>query len=177
MMDMLQRSKITRIHPHSPAVNLRHRRGTAEIELLLVILFVFIPILLLTGAGFRLGAKRLSNVFSAENQAYTQVTRGQNITTSGALMPIEGIAAIKPGLPTRMDVAAPQFNVNYAASLGIPGVSHTDTAAFLDFTWRYSQSPVPDDAALTTKWFADYVAESHPSDLSTSLGLKSSLPP
>ena len=56
----------------------RSSRGTAEIELLLVIP-ILLSILLLSAAALKLGTARLTNVFGAENNAYQQVTTGQNV--------------------------------------------------------------------------------------------------
>jgi hypothetical protein len=155
----------------------RRRRGNAEIELLLVIP-VLIAILLLTQLAWRLGAARLSNTFAAGNGVYTQVLTGRDVQVSSDPVPPDGIAAVRPGLPNRLDEERPGTVVDLAAgNIKLPPVTLPDRAVMLDPTWHLAAWPQPADQADVRAWFEAYVAEDHSADVVTALGLQPSWPP
>jgi hypothetical protein len=162
--------------PSSPrAFVVNARPGTAEIELLLVIP-ILLTILLLTGAGLRLGGARLANVFHAENEAYTQVTAGIAVSPSSDPLPIDGIIAIRPGLPNRFDESKITTSVALPQGIGaLPAATFTDKAVFLDPAWYYPGRGA--DRSALANWFDNYVAEDHPADIVESLGLQPPGPP
>jgi hypothetical protein len=155
------------------------RRGTAEIELLLVIP-VLLTFLLLAGGALALGTGRLANIFHAENGAYTQIETGRGLT-SGNIIPIEGIAAFRPvpGLPNRFAYAEATQTVRLSMGERTTQVVHTfdDRAVFLDPSWHLDEVPRLGDSGTLQSWFSEYVAESHPADLVYSLGLQPAGPP
>ena len=155
------------------------RRGTAGIELLLVIP-VLLTFLLLAGGALALGTGRLANIFHAENSAYTQIETGRGLTL-GNISPIDGMAALRPvpALPNRFAYAEPTQTVRLNLGETTTRLAHTfdDRAVFLDPSWHLDGAPQPGDSAALQAWFSEYVAESHPSDLVYSLGLRSSGPP
>jgi len=150
------------------------RRGNADIELILV-MWVF---LLLMALGFRqlvIGRAQLLETYSAENQAYGQVNAGINVTYSNELTPVDGPAAIRPGLPNRYDEANPSTVVD-VSKVKIPPLDPVVTvhskAVFLDPTWHFAASPNSDDQAIVQSWFESYVSEDHPPALNQALGLQ-----
>jgi len=150
------------------------RRGNADIELILV-MWVF---LLLMALGFRqlvIGRTQLEDTYAAENQAWGQTNSGINVTNSNELTPVDGPAAIRPGLPNRFDESAPVVvadvsNIHIPPLL--PKLNIQEKAVFLDPTWHYAASPNRDDQDTLRSWFESYVSESHPDSLNQALGLQ-----
>ena len=150
-----------------------------EIELLLVIP-ILLTILLLAAAALKLGSVRLANVFSAENNAYQQVTTGQNVQVAVNPAPLDGIALIRPVLPNHFDESLPAQIVAFPSGLiNVNPVSLSDQAVFLDPTWHYANWPPSDDRLVLRSWFENYLAEDHPSDVTDGycLGLQPPWPP
>src|SRR6476620_7435937 len=85
---------------HSP----RRRRGVAEIELILVLLFL----LFLIKGSYQFGSRRLSNVLTAEEQAYSFATSRNSYSAgsdTGILNPTTGftgeLTQFSQALPNR----------------------------------------------------------------------------
>ena len=152
-------------------------RGTAEIELLLVIP-ILLAILFLAGGSLKLGAARLANVYNAENDAYAQVVSGRGFFPSSDPAPFEGFDA--PLLPNRFALADENLAVpltQQQTANGNATIHFNDRAIFLDPSWHYSSWPQTGDRPAIQAWFDAYVAESHPPDLVQSLGLQPPTPP
>jgi len=150
-------------------------RGTAELETALVIPILLMILFLIVGALW-LGRGRMSNVYNAENGAYTQVVSGLDLTPAFDPVPIDGITVVRPTLPNRFDIANPvqtlRLDLRWQSA-----VSHLDDkAVFLDPAWTYTSWPNVIDQPPIQAWFADYVGESHPSELVYSLGLQPASP-
>jgi hypothetical protein len=151
-----------------------NRRGTAEIELMLVIP-VLLVILFLAGGALVLGRARLSNVYNAENNAYTQVVSGQGFTQSDDPVPADGIYV--PPLPNRY-VSAIELQQVQIKGVRPPIDSQlTDRAILLDAAWHFSCWPQREDRPALREWFAAYVGESHPAEIVDALGLAPPGPP
>jgi hypothetical protein len=145
------------------------RRGTAAIELLLVILLVFLPLLMLTWTAYIMGNARLANVAQAEDNAYRQVIAGRDVSPS---MLVPDITPATPSLPNRFDEAA--VTVSLRPPPPARTILHTDRALFLDPGWQYAgwpDSTMGDQAALQ-RWFVQYVREGQSADLAESLELQ-----
>src|SRR4051812_13153044 len=131
--------------PGATSISARPRRGTAEIELLLVIP-ILLGFLFLVGGAMKLGAFRIENIFSAEEKAYRDATASQDpLYSPNGPAPIDGITSIKPGLPNRMPRAdfAEGGSVDlYLGSTQPPPVPLHDNAAFAAPAWSYSTWPV-----------------------------------
>ncbi|HEY4330484.1 MAG TPA: hypothetical protein VGN88_12165 [Phycisphaerae bacterium] len=152
------------------------RRGTAEIELLLVIP-ILLTLLLLANGALSIGGAKLANVFNAENDAYGQVVAGRGLSPSANPVPVDGINGVRPSLPNRFDMADEFKNVT-VNGVDVPfNVTQNDRAIFLDPAWHYSSWPNGGDRPAIQQWFDDYVGESHPANLVSSLGLAPAGPP
>ncbi len=161
----------------------RIARGTAEIELLLVIP-ILLTLLLLAAAGLKLGAARLANAFNAENNAYQQVTLGGNVQVAVNPAPLDGIALAQgvtfppPPPPNHFDESLPTQTVAFPSGLvTLNSVSLSDQAVFLDPAWHYANWPQSDDHTVLQSWFVNDLAEDHPSDITDALGLQPAWPP
>jgi hypothetical protein len=152
-----------------PATNTRkHSRGTAEIETLLAILFLLVPVATITVAAYAIGNRRNLNVFQAGEQSFENASsdKGAN-PESGGLDPLTGFASVRSDtLPNRMHVVRPQANfsvtiltgANGSPTAGIP-VKFQDSAAFMDPAWAYSLWPQASDQGEIKDWFTDYAGE------------------
>ena len=136
------------------------RRGTAEIETLLVIP-ILLFLLMLVAAEAKLGTSRLSTVFSANEMAYRDATaaRSPAYAPNSELDPVAGIGVVKPGLPERMHVA----DASSAVAMNLFGDSKTvnlkSSAAYASPAWAFSAWPAEGDAQATENWFTDYANE------------------
>jgi hypothetical protein len=156
------------------------RRGTAEIELMLVIPLL-LTMLFLVGANLTLGGARIRNVFSAETAAYRDATVEGNptLTGDGSLPVVDGFSSLPEGLPSRTHVSRPQATADVAlggSGGGTTSVTLTDRSAFVAPAWGYAGYPVQGDGATTAAWFADYASQAR-GPLEDPLGLAPSSPP
>ncbi|MCL2647139.1 MAG: hypothetical protein FWD61_09055 [Phycisphaerales bacterium] len=159
-----------------------HNRGTAEIELLLVIP-ILLALLFITGGLLSLGEARLQNAWDAQQKAYADaIHNAPPRYTTGTLQPPAGFTDVRPGLPNRLSQDDNSVTVTYAANVPLKPVTLTDTAAFASPAWAYSAFPVYDsggsynDATTTHDWYADYAGEVR-TPLEDPLGLSPSNPP
>jgi len=157
-------------------------RGTAEIELLLVIP-ILLTLLFITRGLLYLGEGRLQNVWDAEQKAYSDaIHNAPPRHTNGSLQPPDGFSYVRSGLPNRMSQHNNSVTVTYAPNIPLRPVTLTDTAAFVAPGWSYSAFPVHNsggnynDATTTRDWYADYVGEVR-TPLEDPLGLSPSNPP
>jgi len=158
-------------------------RGVAEIELMLVIILILLPILFLMGGAWTIGRARLQATYDAENNAYAEVVSGTNITSYvDDPVPPAGLLAVRSGLPNRFDSAHAAGNVtlNYG-SMGTNDVSYNEKAIFLDPTWHWNAYPASaagdNDHAMIAEWFENYVGEAKTPAIVSSLGLQPPGPP
>src|SRR5689334_1175226 len=80
----------------------RARRGTADVELILIVPLL-IALLFLTKGTLQLGEARIHNAWAAEQKAYTDAIRAAPpVYTTGQLQPQDGFASVRPGLPNPM---------------------------------------------------------------------------
>jgi hypothetical protein len=152
------------------------RRGTAEIELMLVIP-VLLVILFLAGGAMTWGRAWLANVYNAENNVYGQVVAGRGLEIAGDVAPFDGINALKPALPNRFAFADERQVVAIEGVKGLQPVQLEDKAIMLDPAWQISAWPQTEDRGIIQQWFAAYVEESHPADVVQALGLTAPGPP
>ena len=152
------------------------RRGTAEIELLLVIPLL-LTILFLGGGALSLGKARMANAYNAENDVYGQVVAGRGYSPTNNPAPTDGINAVKPALPNRYDLADEFKNVIINGQEMPSTIKLNDRAIMLDPAWHYSAWPQSGDRQWIQAWFEAYVAESHPGDVVGALGLQPPGPP
>jgi hypothetical protein len=143
-----------------------HRRGTAEIELLLSIL-VLISILLLVSAGARIGLARLNALQTVENQALGNAATGQIPLYIGdpALTEVTAEWDDRPGLPNRSHVAHAQHQITILTGGGesIPPANISALAGAISPGWTMSAYPVGgSDESMTANWFDGFIADSHP---------------
>ncbi len=150
------------------------RRGTAELETALVIP-ILLGILFLIGYLSTRGQAELAGVYNAENNAYGQVVAGKGTTPAPSPVPITGINT--PVLPTRFDYSEPVTTVTSTTFGQVISNRIDQKAVFLDPAWQYSAWPNTGDQGQIQAWFEAYVAESHPPQLSQSLGLSPPGPP
>jgi hypothetical protein len=155
-------------------------RGTAEIELLLVIPLL-LTMLFLAGANLTLGGARIRNVFNAETAAYRDATVEGNpaLAGDGALPVVDAFGSLPPGLPSRTHVSQPQATADLALAGnggGTTRVKLTDRSAFVAPAWGYAGYPVEADGERTAGWFADYASQAR-GPLEDPLGLQPSSPP
>jgi len=162
----------------------RRRRGTAEIELLLVIP-ILLTLLFITRGLLYLGEARLQNVWDAQQKAYSDAihnTPPRHTNGPPHLQPIDGFTHVRPGLPNRLSQHESSVTVTYAPNIPLRPVTLTDTAAFPAPAWSYSAFPVHNaggsfnDTATTRDWYADYAGEVR-DPLENPLGLSPSNPP
>jgi len=159
----------------STCIKRKHRRGTAEIETLLVILFVVLPILFVIVFAGNLGLTRLVSVFSAENNAYNQSVNGATIAS---VDPAPVTASGQPDLLTRFAYADQVQRVNQSQggrSATLAPVTVEDKAWFLDSSWHFPASG--DDQPAIQTWFTNYVDQSHSASLDYALGISPPGPP
>jgi hypothetical protein len=159
------------------------RRAVAEIELMLVIIVILLPILFLMGGAWTIGRARLQATYDAENNAYAEVVSGNNITSyADDPVPPAGLLAVRPGLPNRFDSAHAAGNVtlNYG-SMGTNTVGYNEKAIFLDPTWHWNTYPASavgeTDHSVIAEWFENYVGETKTPAIVSSLGLQPPGPP
>ena len=157
-------------------------RGTAEIELLLVIP-ILLTLLFITRGLFSLGEARIQNVWDAQQKAYSDAIHfAPPRHTNGTLQPPTGFAYVRPGLPNRLSQHSNSTTVTYAPNIPLKPVTLADTAAFAAPAWSYSAFPIHDaggsynDATTTHNWFADYAGEIR-TPLEDPLGLSPANPP
>jgi hypothetical protein len=160
----------------------RTPRGTAEIELLLVIPVLLI-ILFIVGGMLVLGPARILNVFQAQQEAYEDATVAQ---TPGQNPNIQLISP--PPDETPLDPAVDELQTadqlhqatttnNVTIQLGrvaLPTVTLTDQAEFTSPAWSYSSWPVASDNAY--QWTENYASQST-SQWQDPLGLQDAWPP
>jgi hypothetical protein len=151
-----------------------NRRGTAEIELMLVIP-VLLVILFLVGGSLLLGRGRMSNAYNAENDAYTQVVAGRGFAESSDPVPPEGY--FMPVLPNRYVTADELQNIQIRGIRPPINKQLSDRGILLDPAWHYSAWPQGGDGPMIQAWFAAYVGESHPAEIVQALGLRPATPP
>ena len=175
------KSTCTKTGPGAAGVS-RQRRGVAEVELILVIIVLLLPILLLVGASRSLGFYVLSTVFDAEDRVSRQVVPGGSVNVSADPLPYPGIIGVRPDLPNRY--ASERITRNAELDLGSMGASrftYSAQAVFLDPSWHLSTFPASTesaaDHAMMVDWFEQYVMESNPPELRHSLGLQPPGPP
>ncbi len=173
------RSICTEFRDENPALPLRFvRRGNAEIETLLVIMMVLLPMLLVTLYAGKIGLHRLQNVFAAENGAYTQIETGAGLAATSDPVPVD--APNQPALPTRFAVADQTQTLNPNRTMNgvtLNPVNLEDQAFFLDPSWHWDPTPEAADQQTLGAWFDAYVAESHPAELDSALGIQPPGPP
>jgi hypothetical protein len=163
-------------------------RGTAEIELILIIP-ILLALLFLAKGSLGLGAARLQNGFQAEQTAYsdaTTPTAAPADSASGNLAPTVGFVSDLPNLPdtlpNRMHVSTGTVNYTPAAHVPLNPITMTEQAAFASPAWAYSAWPAGNsggfqDSTATDNWFSDYAAQVRDNTAITALGLSPSSPP
>jgi len=149
------------------------RRGTAEIEMILICT-ILITLLMLAMGAMRIGVARLGTTASASFQAFNDATASGNpqFTGDAAVPPIDGVDTIRPGFPNR--VSDPTASANPAGGTGMAGVGYSANVGFqaaaISPTWNYSGFPVGSDQTFNSQWLTSYVDESH-ANLYVPLGL------
>src|SRR5262245_11869655 len=129
---------------HRSRATLRGRRGTAEIELLMVIPLLLV-LLFITKGTLQLGEARLRNAFDAEQQASTDdISSAPPTDTNRNLQPIDGIASVRPGLPNRMHDREQSRIVTPWQHVPLNKITLTEHAAFAAPAWAYTAFPVHD---------------------------------
>jgi hypothetical protein len=166
----------------------RSRRGVAEIELLLVIPVLLFLLFLIKGS-YQYGTRRITNVFTAEEQAYRFATSSSSYSAgsdTGILSPTPGFTSAVPQfadpLPNRMHVSDVDRDVTPTAAYPLHTLHLNNKAAFAGTPWAYSAWPTGDgggfnDGAITRQWFADYAAQVRDQTITDSLELSPSSPP
>ena len=142
---------------------MRRRRGTAEIELL-VSAFVLIGMLFTVKSALTIAQARVTATTAANFHAFNDATaaRDPRYSEDQEMQPIDGIGAMRPGLPNRMHVPRlvdKIYNVGTTPPVHMFDL-HT-SAAVLGPPWIFSAYPVQGDQQATRQWFMDYVDESH----------------
>jgi len=174
--------KLTGTEHFSPKARRRRpARGVAEIELMLVIIVLLLPLLFLIGGAWSIGRARVRAAYDAENGAYAQVISGRNVTPND-LSPPQGLIDVRPGLPNRYDLQEIKGTVPVEyGSMGANRVSYSERAIFLDPTYHWSEFPYSPagnaDHAMIADWFAEYAAEVKTPEIVGSLGLYPPGPP
>jgi hypothetical protein len=160
----------------------RHHRGTAAIELMLVIP-VLLTMIFLVGANLKLGGARIRNVFNAETDAYRDatVTASPSLADNPILAPTDGFDSLpyQSDLPTRVHISATQSTATLAlqgAGRPTSPITLTDQSAFIAPAWGYSGYPVTADTQTMAAWFDTYASEAR-SQYQDPLGLAPSSPP
>ena len=149
------------------------RRGTAEVELLLSVI-VLLALLFLVRGGYQLMLARMDMIHTAGFRAMQEATASGNpqYTDDGDMPALDGIDAVRPGLPNRMHV--PRLTTTVSIDSGANQTLSPKTvggmAAVASPSWTYSAWPVGSDRSATTQWFQTYADESH-SELVYPLGL------
>jgi hypothetical protein len=152
----------------------RGRRGLADIELILVIIVLLIPLFLLMATASTLGRNVITTAYSAENEAYAQAVSENGQQASTDPVPPVGIIDVRPDLPNRLLYAAPANSVTLDyGKAGQSAFTYSEKAAFLGPSWHLNGA----DHEALAEWFDDYVAEDHPPALVQSLGLQPAGPP
>lgn len=156
------------------------RAGTAEIELLLLVV-IFITLLMLVKGSMELGLARLQTAEDALLQVFRDATMASppQYDADQSLRTVIGYGEIRPGLPLRSHVSRPERDVTiYGGDKEpLPPFTVGASAALPSPAWAYSGHPyVPADRQATQFWFEDYVPESH-SELIEPLGLAAPWPP
>ncbi len=154
-------------------------RASADIELL-VSSVVLITILFLSLSAMKIGVARLQTVHTAVVNVFHDATvepTPQYLQDPSALN-IDGIAVVRPGLPTRVHITHPSTTVKVTAGKDdTPSPAQIGaTAALISPTWTFSCYPVTADQTIVEKWFTDYADESL-SALRDPLGLAPSWTP
>jgi hypothetical protein len=154
--------------------------GVAEIELILSVT-VLITILMLLQSAMRIGVARLTASKDASFQAYHNATAGDvpQYTDDPTAPLVEGLAAIRPGMPNRVHSPHPSSKVaiNTGTSQPLAPLEIRGSTAVPAPFWVYTAYPVADpDQALTEQWFCEFGSESHTA-FSDSLGLAPAWPP
>jgi hypothetical protein len=119
--------------------DLAQRRGAAEVEAVLVIGVLLIPILLLFAAASDLGRNVLDHCFAAENNAYTMVVSGGEVTA------IDDPSNPAPdGVVSRYVLSNPGEDAKNGTVLYLPAklpFNYKTPGTFLDPTWHLSSFP------------------------------------
>jgi hypothetical protein len=150
---------------HHSSFCISARRGTAEIELILSVV-VLLTVMFLALGAMRIAAARLSTARTANVEAFRNATIDATpmYTGDGGLPPVDGVGAVRPGLPNRTHVPRPKQDVSVAAGdrQTLPPVTVGGKAGTAGPPWTYSAYPVGgQDEADTEQWFLDDAAESH----------------
>lgn len=151
------------------------RRGSAEIELLIVCI-ILLSLLLLVAGMLTIGGARTRVVQEAAYQAMHDATEAA-APQYDSDNPIIGIADLRaPALPNRVHITTPSASAGGQTG-GDGGTFRTTVhgrAAAISPTWAYSAYPIGGaDQAILQDWFEQFVLESPGLDSSTrnSLGL------
>lgn len=154
----------------------QNRRGTAEIELLVVCPLLILIVLMSLGL-MKISIARQDTNRQAMFEAYANATAGgtPEYTGDAALPPLNDLGAISPslsGFPNR--VHDPKVT-EYATVLPNQSDSFTatvdTTAAMISPAWTFSAYPVgQSDQQPEEQWLQNYVDQSH-SQVQTSLAL------
>ena len=163
-----------------PAVVQRLRRGagvrgTAEVELLLVTMYILIPTLLITGAMLVLGPARILNVFVPNEEAYQDatisVTPGSVTDVEVQQSDIQLVDPVTADVPPHLDelqkanrlhqaTATKDVTVSFGRWMTLSPVTLTNRAEMTSPAWAYSSWPAATDSALTEEWVQGYASES-----------------
>ena len=171
----------------------RFARGTAEIELLLLIPLL-LTILFIAGVMLTLGPARIQNPSEAERLAYQDATAATDPTTVSddpgpVADPVNeivlgaGITADLPELPNRLHVATATTALHIGfGNISMPPVTLTDQAAFGSPALTCSGWPVSSDVDTESQWMQRYAefsigAADDPSSIAGALELAPSYPP
>src|SRR3954468_2737276 len=133
------------------------RPGTAEIELILSVA-VLMTVMFLAMGAMKIAAARLSTARTANVEAFRNATVESTpmYTDDSGLTPVDGVGAVRPGLPNRTHVPREKQDVSvYAGNKEtLPPVTVGGKAGVAGPPWTYSAYPVGgQDAADTAQWF------------------------
>lgn len=159
----------------STSLQQRCRRGSAEIELLIVITILLSLIMLVSGT-LSIGGTRMTTAQYAAFSAFNDATAANPPLYAGNIQPVAGIANIRPILPNRVHSTDPTARVS--GFTGGDGGAFTATigarAATIGPTWAYSAYPIGgSDQAVLQDWFEECVLDAAAIDSSarSALGL------
>jgi hypothetical protein len=152
----------------------RRRRGTAEIELLLVTPLL-IALLLLVLAAYKIGSANLGSIFWAQNVNYAGVVGNHQLDDLQAL----GVGSITqddppPGvLPDRYSYAvASKTRTMFETNTLVGPITYNIDHVFVlqTGTYHYANWPYPSDVGNLQQWFEEQLVQQDPT-LKQSLGL------
>ena len=143
----------------------RHRRGTAEFELILSVV-VLSTILMLSIGAMRVGMARMETARNAQFEAMKDAITAQSPQYTGdpRLQPIGGVGEVRPGFPNRTHVPRPTADVTVQDGNNgtLPPITVGGSAGLASPAWTYWGYPLgSEDRDASENWVRGYVTESH----------------